>query len=652
MNITPIVSQVKLRTLAIKPPEIKEALSLLGDLSASQNAMMQEAISIKIFEIFDKYLKEKAFRSSGKIFKEDFLQKIYLSFFELLEKVKCRELEPGMFLETLDKTTIDSSLFKSGVGYTKSLNEPRYNNNEVQLIDYLTEDDLPIYAAAPDDEKIEADKNSFLELLKKNNLQELEMQVMVQKGAGKDAKEISQDLNKNYWRVLNIIKSTILKMQDNNGVLPEGFKSFVDEFKNKCAIEDSEDNIKNVFINKACAFRDYEKVLQRVRDISDYFNVEGAIIAKMFLENTRLFKTEIKTIETRIKSFSDFFGIEIGKVKKSFCENSMSMLLSDKFIQENIINSSRILDIDPKQYANTFLRCYRIIRCSGEEIKSNLESVSKYLGISFNKYKKFALVNPKLFILNQEFLQCKLQAMSDMLGVSEAEFLKYAKFHPNILLLKPDTVYSNVENIAKTFGVEFNEAVKIALYNPALLYSKIDTITSNLDNAARLIGMDKEDYYNIASRQPTIITRKPESIRDNVFGLLEVFGYEKEEFFELLKTFPMLIYTTPETQLKKAKIVQYYKEIAGKGKLPLKETAKTNISVNKLYLDLLYQLIKKRVTKQEITKKNFLDYLNQNPGLDFKFIIQNHECVEEFISFIKDFSMKTYKRQRFEFVVR
>ena len=68
-------------------------------------------------------------------------------------------------------------------------------------------------------------------------------------------------------------------------------------------------------------------------------------------------------------------------------------------------------------------------------------------------------------------------------------------------------------------------------------------------------------------------------------------------------------------------------------------------------MNILYKLISQNVKNESISKKNFLTYLDKHPEVDFKFTIPQHECTETFVNFIKDFSNKTYNRQRFEFVI-
>lgn len=654
MNITAVNNKINLHTIRLNSEEEVKALRLLAKLKSDIREELKDSIKLELFDIFEKHLNDKAYNVRKFTILEDYRQKMFLTFFELLEKVKNQDLLPENFLKQIDSLKPDKECISPAfIKDTVSITKQPCNKKSCEKLSYagfLTEEHLPVYAAAPDDEKIQQDKEALSSVLNSSFLEPLEVDIMLEKGAGKTGIEISRLLGQNYERVLRLIRTSVLKIQDKNNILPEDFQNFIIDFKNKCSPECSHEDLKDFFI-KNSLIQNYDEALFKIEQFAELFQIDIKAAANLYLQKPFLFRSASSTLYKRCEDFAKLCNIDIEKAKNIFLNNAFLLDFPSGYIKQFIDDVVSEVNIDKDKFSNKLYQHIKIIRETPENIKNNIEENSKMLGISSEKYKQHCLLSPKLFCYKKEFLEEKIQKISSILNISKEELVKYIKFQPVILVLKPETIYTNVENLANAFEISFEEAVKLSLHNPILMYSKLDTVTYNLDNAAELIGMDKKEYYKIASRQPTIITRKPNSISENVENYLKLFDITKEEYFKVLDTYPMLIYVSANEQLHRAKLVQLYKKIKKKETFPLKETMKTNLSVNNLYLSVLYLLIKQRVKDEEITRKNFLKYLQDHPGVDFNIIMPKHEMTEEVIDFIKSYSMENFNRQRFNFTI-
>ena len=112
MNITTVKNKVNLRTIRLKPEEETKVFSLLMTLNSDVKEGLKNSIKMELFDVFEKHFDDKALKAKKYTFVDDFRQKMFLTFFELLEKVKNQELLPEEFLKQLDsikpdKETVD-----------------------------------------------------------------------------------------------------------------------------------------------------------------------------------------------------------------------------------------------------------------------------------------------------------------------------------------------------------------------------------------------------------------------------------------------------------------------------------------------------------------------------------------------------------------
>lgn len=92
---------IAFQAIQLNKDETKRADDLL--LSMNSSAPKEQA-KLELFDIFDKYIQSEAKTRAGVLYyQEDFLQRLYVTFFESLEAIK--PLTTDKLLEILNKTT-------------------------------------------------------------------------------------------------------------------------------------------------------------------------------------------------------------------------------------------------------------------------------------------------------------------------------------------------------------------------------------------------------------------------------------------------------------------------------------------------------------------------------------------------------------------
>ena len=206
--------------------EEKKAITILTKLSRNKIPNEIEKLKLDIFDIFDSHFQNEVINYNHKyIHLEDFLQGIYLRFFENLNFVQKGLINSIDFLSEINK------IVKPAANERKekelSLNDYIYHNSKKTFIENCKEEDLPVYASQRSDveQKIIADK---LNIIKSGTvLSEKEEAVFDLKSQGKTFNEIVDIMGKSYTTVKKAFLSAVIKMQQANDVLPLHFENYV-----------------------------------------------------------------------------------------------------------------------------------------------------------------------------------------------------------------------------------------------------------------------------------------------------------------------------------------------------------------------------------------------------------------------------------------
>ena len=115
--------------------EQEKTLNLLKNLADEVHIPKYEKIKIQLFDIFDKHIQNEVNKHNNiYISKEDFLQTVYLKFFELIENIKEKLITPQNFFEELNNIKPDKN---DRQGQEISIDKPINNNSEKNTIKEL-----------------------------------------------------------------------------------------------------------------------------------------------------------------------------------------------------------------------------------------------------------------------------------------------------------------------------------------------------------------------------------------------------------------------------------------------------------------------------------------------------------------------------------
>ena len=154
-------NQINFKKIQLSKVEQEKAAKLLADLPSITVPSSIEKIKLKLFDIFDSHLQKEASRRSKKfVHKEDFLQTLYLKFFEFLDLIKEKTIFPEDFINLLDEIKPSEEEL---VERNYSLDRPIAEYSIKTHMDNLTRDRLPVYAS----QRNEDERREFVKEIQK-----------------------------------------------------------------------------------------------------------------------------------------------------------------------------------------------------------------------------------------------------------------------------------------------------------------------------------------------------------------------------------------------------------------------------------------------------------------------------------------------------
>ena len=583
---------------------------LLGQIHHTKR---KDKIKIELLDVFDKHIKKEAEIKSGNIFHgEDFLQKMYLTFFEAIENIK--QISTDVLVKILDDFKPENEDLKEGCRINVfSIEKSARTNDDIPIKDVLTEEDSPVYTRAAS--RIERTKliRKIDSISQGANLSPTEKTVLHKKSSGKTYKTISEEEHRSVTTLRCKVASSIAKIQDKNNVLPKEFDEFAAELIEKFALTIPKSKIRKSLINSAYLMKtDLDKIVENLSKTIKGLGVSSNSYIKAILKFPPLFSQKPDLIVSNAVNLSKILNISHKDFLKLALKFPQLFYRKPETIELYISQISQLLNIDEKQFIKSTLKHPQLLCQKPETIVENVLGMSKLLNIEPKKMVKAALKQPQLFCLKPETVEENVLRTSRLLKIDAKEFVKASLNHPSIFCLKPETILDNVSQVSKFLGVNQEEYVKISTKHPQLLYQKPKTIITNISKTAKLLNLGIEDIVKLGFKYPQIFCQKP------------------------------------ETTAKKVKIVEYYKQIQNKksGKLVI-----ANVSAKSMYERILNYLVKDfDKLKTFVQKDAFVEYLRKTDKT-YEFKIPLSEFTDELIKFAKEFSKKNFGKQIFSFHV-
>lgn len=389
MNVFKISQNISFKAIELKPPEKEKSDKILGKMKLSSSE--SNDLSYKLFNIFDKQIQKEASQKSGKVFyQEDFLQKMYLTFFETIQDVK--ELTTEKLIEILNMVKPDRNEVKESYRLgTKSLSDNISNEIKKPLEIVLSENNLPVYLReATKEERANAFKK-IKSITENAGLTSKEESAIKEIAQGKTYVKMAKERGISYTRIRQLESSSIAKIQFNQNALPEEFENFIISIKKALDIPQSIDETKAIFI-----------------------------------KYPHLLNYPIKQIYFNIFEASKALGIDMKIYTQAALKQPSLFYLKPKNIVKKIEKISNALDIDRRTYIQKGLKDPSFFFRNPETIRKNVRII-EYYKLLQNKKRKKNVFYPKpdsvLFVTILNFLVKKNDGLKK--AIAKKDFVNY-----------------------------------------------------------------------------------------------------------------------------------------------------------------------------------------------------------------------------------
>ena len=332
--------------------------------------------------------------------------------------------------------------------------------------------------------------------------------------------------------------------------------------------------------------------------------------------------------------------------------------LDMSYIRSVIDKSSKILGVSTSQYSKLALARPTLFYQKPETTKSKIDAAVSLLGVSRKDFIKAGLKQPQLFYQNPETLKSNVEKTAELLKIKKNDWVKAAIKQPHLIYIKPDTIYQNMVNTSKKLGIEPEKFVKMALAQPTILALKPESVYNNLKIFSIVLQTDMENCKKIAAMMPTLLYLKPQSIIKNVNKLADLLDVDRDKLLKFLISKPSVLASKPESIRHRVLAGAYYKKIKGK---EVKNIFKLIVAINPLHLHasslayLVYKADNAKVRLDSIAKREtqLAEYLKSKPESERHYVltIPDDEMSEEFINYAKEFSIKLFNKNIFEFKI-
>ena len=404
-------SSMSFQKIQLKNAEQELATALLNDLTKSKNKNNIEIIKNRLFEIFDKYFRAELGKYS-KVYthKDDFLQGIYLRFFEKLENVEKKELKPIDFLGEINK------IIKPAKDEDKerehSIDWNISDNPKFARKNFLTDNDLPVYASTRNAEERAEFKKKLENTLKNVELDEKELKTLHSRSNDKTFKEIAEELDKSITSTRIYHSKALLKIQKENNVLPE-----------------------------------------KVKELADILNVGVEEFVTKGVNYPDIFKVDSEMLKTNVSRLSFLLRIPETEIIKYGLVTPQLFIFSPEKFDENITNLAKFFKVTKEEFIPLVLANPSIAIMKPEKIMEFSQKNSKILEIDFSEFYGIAQRYTGLFYSNPETINQKIEILATHLEISKQEVLEKVIKEPRIISLNTDTLLEKLTKNAKNFNI-------------------------------------------------------------------------------------------------------------------------------------------------------------------------------------------------------
>ena len=456
------------KAIQLDQSEQKKSDELLRSLRGISN-LKSETIKFQLYELYDKHLqKEVDAKTKGYHIKEDFAQEMFLQFFEALEKIRKRILTINEFIPTLNEIKPSKNDLKNGIA------ERNISSSEISshIENFLTEDNLPQYSSSHSEAEKNFIKKSLEEIIEKSNLKDVEKRIFIERSKGEHFSDTAKKLNLSERCIRAYLSQAMMKIQDEQNILPEDFQNVITNMNNKYKINNIEKVKKALIIYSATNKINEKDLFSKIKTYSEILNISEEEFFKAELRQPQLLYQHPEAIKERIVKIANLLNISEQDFIKIALKQPSLFTQKPETIKEKVIASANLLDISEQEFINAALKQPQLFYQKPETIKENVSKTTELLEISEQSFIKAGLKRPSLFYQKPETIRERVKASAKLLDIEEKEFIKLALIVPPLFTQKPESLKKNIEDLAKELDTDVIEIKELAINNPIIFVLK------------------------------------------------------------------------------------------------------------------------------------------------------------------------------------
>ena len=604
----------------------KEKAKLVFDAFKSDSTERQEqTLKNDLLQIFDKHLQQEALKKSYLCQdKENYLQNLYLHFFETIEHIKSKANSLDLLIESIDKHKVQEDDAKTKYKRIKiysidDLTPYSTTSYEKTYVNLKTADDLPVYTSAPSLEERRESKSKFKKLISSTNLTKSQSQALTLRSSGKTYKQISEKLHTSKTNTIYKVSTAIAKIQNENNILSIKIKNQAEAFKNNFKTNKTLKEIEQLLIkNPYLISYDIEKMAD---------NVE-------------------KTAKNLGLSTKDYFN----------CVLSVPGLFAQKpeTITNNVKLASKKLNLPVNTYLNACLKICTLFCLKPETIETNVNSMVGYFNFDRDKYIKSALRQPQLFYQKPSTLIENIEQVSEMIHVDPIQYGSACLKQPSLFVIKSRTILSNIEQSSNCLDIPKADFIKIGLIQPQLFLQKPQTILNNVTEYCKLLNMSKKEFMKIALKYPALLNQRADTNMEHIKESAKLLEVSEKELLEQAAISPFLFGYNPEKIKHKADIALLYKQIKGKQNENIIKAIRT--ITDEAHFDIILKYILQKQLgislKNKNLHQNIQNFITTNENKKIKVQLPQNPVTKEFIDYVNNLSLTSAGKHIFDFKIK
>ena len=335
------------KKIQLSQAEAKATSILFEDLTKKPELINSESFKLKIFNIFNKHLKNEVAHYSEKfVWKEDFLQSLYLKFFELLSKLTISQLNTDSFVEDLNNIIKPDKNDKKQ--YIKSLNDTTGNSN-IFKIDLLVEENLPKYKSPKNKKENQVNIDKVNSIINDSDLTNKELYAIEQVSQNNSYRKIAREKKVSKTSIARHHKTGIIKIQSSQNSLPEDLKNKIQEFAEVLNINEKKclkTCLKYIFLLSKSAI----EISKNIEACAETLKIKKEDFIKMGLKFPIIFIKNPKFLMNKLSAYSEILGKSELELAKSFIKQPQLLVLDTENLNEKISDATKILEIDKNDY--------------------------------------------------------------------------------------------------------------------------------------------------------------------------------------------------------------------------------------------------------------------------------------------------------------